>query len=88
MDVEKVEGLIEKSEIYLAEVVDNALKESWNDINKRVELTRDLIQKVENLSKNGFMALESKSYEDSLKNYDQIVSLIQGYSKQIKGKVS
>ena len=88
MDVEKVEGLIEKSEIYLAEVVDNALKESWNDINKRVELTRDLIQKVEALSKNGFMALESKSYEDSLKNYDQIVSLIQGYSKQIKVKVS
>jgi len=88
MDVEKVESLIEKSEIHLAEVVDNALKESWNDINKRVELARDLIQKVETLSKNGFMALESKSYEDSLKNYDQIVSLIQGYSKQIKGKVS
>ena len=47
----------------------------------------NLIQYVENLSKKGIMALESKSYKDSLNNYDQIMNLIQGYNKQIQGKV-
>lgn len=88
MDIEKVKNLIDKSEIYLSELFDDIVKESWNEVNKRFKLARDLIQKVDSLSKNGFMALESKSYKDSLKDYSQIIGLIQGYNKQIEGKVS
>jgi len=87
MDIAKTREIIEKSKIFLVELVDDKTKEKWNALEKRFKLTKNLIQNVENLSRNGITALESKSYKDSLKNYEQIISLIQGYNKQIQGKV-
>ena len=87
MNTIKAGDIIEKSKIFLVELVDEKIKENWNELEKKFKLTKDLIQYVENLSKKGIMALESKSYKDSLNNYDQIMNLIQGYNKQIQGKV-
>ena len=87
MNIVKAGDIIEKSKIFLVELVDDKVKENWNEIEKEFKLTKDLIQNVENLSKKGIMALESKSYKDSLNNYEQIINLIQVYDKQIQGKV-
>jgi len=87
MNLVKAGDIIEKSKIFLVELVDDKVKENWNEIEKGFKLTKDLIQNVENLSKKGIMALESKSYKDSLNNYEQIINLIQVYDKQIQGKV-
>ena len=87
IDIAKTGEIIEKSKICLVELVDDKTKEKWNALEKRFKLTKNLIQNVENLSRNGITALESKSYKDSLKKYEQIINLIQGYSKQIQGKV-
>lgn len=87
MDIAKTGEIIEKSKIFLVELVDDKTKEKWNALEKKFKLTKNLIQNVENLSRNGITALESKSYKDSLNNYEQIINLIQGYTKQIQGKV-
>ena len=87
MNIVKAGDIIEKSKIFLVELVDDEVKEKWNELEKIFNITKDLIQNVENLSKKGIMGLESKSYKDSLKNYEQIINLIQGYDKQIQGKV-
>jgi len=87
MDLAKAGDIVEKSKIFLTELVDDKKKENWNDLEKRFKLAKNLIRNVEDLSKNGIMALESKSYKDSLNKYEQIINLIQGYDKQIQGKV-
>ncbi|MFX1531289.1 MAG: hypothetical protein ACFFBC_09260 [Promethearchaeota archaeon] len=86
MDVEKAGDVIVKSKIFLAELVDNKVKENWNKLEKNYNLAKELIQNVETLSNDGILALESKSYNDCLKKYEEIVSLIQGYNKQIQGR--
>jgi hypothetical protein len=87
MDIEKAGDIIVKSKIFLAELVDDKVKEKWNKLEKEFHLAKDLIQNVEYLGKDGILALESKSYKDCLNKYEEIVSLIQGYNKQIQGKV-
>ncbi|MFX1346262.1 MAG: hypothetical protein ACFFAI_14210 [Promethearchaeota archaeon] len=86
MDVEKAGDVIVKSKIFLAELVDNKVKENWNKLEKNYNLAKGIIQNVETLSNDGILALESKSYNDCLKKYEEIVSLIQGYNKQIQGR--
>ncbi|MFW9942541.1 MAG: hypothetical protein ACFFFT_15990 [Candidatus Thorarchaeota archaeon] len=86
MDVEKAGDIIVKSKIFLAELVDNKVKENWNKLEKHYNLAKELIQNVETLSNDGILALESKSYNDCLKKYEEIVSLLQGYNKHIQGR--
>jgi hypothetical protein len=87
MNLDGVKKLFEKSEIYLAELVDDKIKDLWRKLKGKYSRARDLIQTVGTLTKSGFSALEAKSYKDSLESYTQVISLIQGYSKQIQGDV-
>ncbi|MFX1375812.1 MAG: hypothetical protein ACFFA0_08375 [Promethearchaeota archaeon] len=87
MEIEKARDIIVKSKIFLVELVDNKVKENWNNLEEIFNLSKYLIQNVESLSKKGIVALESKSYKDSFDNYNQIINLIKRYKKQVKGKV-
>jgi len=86
MDLEKAGDAIVKSKIFRAELIDDEVKENWNKLEKNYNLAKDLIQNVETLSKDGILALESKSYNDCLKKYEEIVILIQGYNNIIQGR--
>jgi len=86
MDLEKAGDAIVKSKIFRAELIDDEVKENWNKLEKNYNLAKDLIQNVETLSKDGISALESKSYNDCLKKYEEIVILIQGYNNIIQGR--
>jgi hypothetical protein len=87
IDTAKARDIVNKSKIFLVELVNDKIKEKWNELEKKVKFTEDLIQDVEDLSEDGILALESKSYKDSLSKYEQIINLIQDYNKQIQGKV-
>ncbi|MFX0027822.1 MAG: hypothetical protein ACFE8B_01310 [Candidatus Hermodarchaeota archaeon] len=88
MDLSISGNLIEKSKLILVELVDDKIKDNWIQIEEIYNLARNLIQTVEDYSKNGILALELKSYKDSIENYKQIVNLIQEYNKQIEGTVT
>ncbi|MFX1292510.1 MAG: hypothetical protein ACFFAG_16320 [Promethearchaeota archaeon] len=87
MDIAKAGEIIIKSKFFLSELVDDKIKENWNKLEKNFYTAKDLVHNVENLGREGILALESKSYKECLTKYEEIISLIQGYNKNIQEKV-
>ncbi|MFX0083657.1 MAG: hypothetical protein ACFE94_18055 [Candidatus Hodarchaeota archaeon] len=87
MDIAKAGEIIIKSKFFLSELVDDKIKENWNKLEKNFYTAKDLVHNVENLGREGILALESKSYKECLIKYEEIISLIQGYNKKIQEKV-
>jgi hypothetical protein len=81
MDIAKLENIVEKSKILLVELVDEDIKNNWVTLEKKYDSAREIIEKVENLSENSLIALDNKSYGESLKIYEQIIDQIKLYSK-------
>ncbi len=80
MDIAKLENIVEKSKILLIEFVDEEIKKNWVILEKKYNSARELLENVEKLSKSGLSVLDDRSYEESLKIYEQIINQIKIYS--------
>ncbi|HEC37261.1 MAG TPA: hypothetical protein ENI29_03435 [bacterium] len=79
MQLEKVGEIIQKGKVALVELVDEEIKKKWVEFENKYLKAESFIETIENLSKNGLQALETKEYEESLKFYKQIVEQIESY---------
>ncbi|MHA2390701.1 MAG: hypothetical protein ACXAEX_01925 [Promethearchaeota archaeon] len=77
MNLTEVDIVIEKSKLFLVDLVDNKIKENWIEYEKSFIAAKDLINSVDTLIKKGIRALERRSYNETLNFYEQIISLIQ-----------
>ncbi|MFX1420156.1 MAG: hypothetical protein ACFE9N_14665 [Promethearchaeota archaeon] len=79
MEINKLNDLLEKGDIFLGELVDDDEKEKWDDYKQKFISAQQLLENIEELSKNGIEALNKGSCSGSLEFFEQIILQIQEY---------
>ena len=79
MEIKAVSEILEKGEKFLHELVDDEIKEKWNNFKVKFHTAKQLLENIEILSKNGMDALDKGSCPDSLSFFEQIVHQLQEY---------
>ncbi len=79
MDLENVSKILEKSNAFLSELVDQTIKKKWDDHEFRFVGAKQLLNDVEKFSENGIETLIKGSCSDSLGYFKQIISQLQEY---------
>ncbi|MFX1501002.1 MAG: coiled-coil domain-containing protein [Promethearchaeota archaeon] len=79
MEIRAANEVLEKSEKILNDLVDEDIKDKWDNFKTRFHDASRLLENVEFLSKNGIVALDKGSYENSLKFFEQIIDQLQAY---------
>lgn len=79
MGIKAVNEILEKSEKFLNDLVDDDINDRWDNFKTKFHTARRLLENIEFLSKNGIIALDKGSYEKSLKFFEQIIDQLQVY---------
>ena len=79
MEIKAVSEILQKGEKILHELVDGEIKEKWDNFKVKFHTTKQLLENIEILSKNGMDALNKGSSPDSLSFFEQIIDQLQGY---------
>ena len=80
MKLSKSREILEKGKKILSELVDDEIKTHWNDLEKKFVDAKQLLNNIEDLSKNGMEALINRSCPESLEFFEQIISQMQEYN--------
>ena len=79
MDIKKLNDILENSSMFLSEIVEDDIKKKWVDFKAKFTSAKQLLESIEELSKNGMEALNKGSSSDSLEFFEQIILKIQEY---------
>jgi len=79
MEIKNVNEILEKGEEFLNELVDDEIKEKWDNFKAKFHSAKQLLENIEIISKNGMDALNRGSYPDSLDFFEQIIHQLQEY---------
>ena len=79
MKIKNINEILEKGEEFLNELVDDEIKEKWDNFKAKSHSAKQLLENVEMLSKNGMDALNKGSSPDSLNFFEQIIHQLQEY---------
>lgn len=79
MDFKKLNDILENGSIFLSEIVEDDIKKKWVDFKAKFTSAKQLLESIEELSKNGMEALNKGSCSDSLEFFEQIILQIQEY---------
>jgi len=79
MEIEKSSKLLEEGGKILSELVNEDIKKRWDELEFQFVAAKQLLNNVENLSKNGMDSLLKKSFAESLEYFEQITSQLQEY---------
>ena len=79
MKIKNINEILEKGEEFLNELVDDEIKKKWDNFKAKSHSAKQLLEKIEILSKNGMDALNRGSCLDSLDSFEQIIHQLQEY---------
>ncbi|MFX1569619.1 MAG: hypothetical protein ACFFCV_14760 [Promethearchaeota archaeon] len=79
MKMEKIVIIFKKAEINLFELIDDDIKNKWDEYKNKFHVAKKLIEDIEALSQNGIEALEKESCSESLNLFEQIINQLQEY---------
>ncbi len=79
MDIKKLNDILENGSMFLSEIVEDDIKKKWVDFKAKFTSAKQLLENIEELSKNGMEALNKGSSLDSLEFFEQIILQIQEY---------
>ena len=79
MEIKNINEILEKGEEFLNELVDDEIREKWDNFKAKFHSAKQLLENIEILSKNGMDALNIGSYPDSLDFFEQIIHQLQEY---------
>ena len=80
MKLSKSREILEKGKKILSELIDDQVKKKWNYLEKKFVDAKQLLNNIEELSKNGMEALINRSCPESLEFFEQIISQMQKYN--------
>jgi len=79
MEIKDINEILEKGEEFLNKLVDDEIKEKWDNFKAKFHSAKQLLENIEILSKNGMDALNRGSCPDSLDSFEQIIHQLQEY---------
>jgi len=79
MKLTKAREILDKSKAFLDNLVNEDIKKRWDELEFQFVATKQLLNNIDNLSKNGMDSLLKKSFAESLEYFEQITSQIQEY---------
>jgi len=79
MEIKNINEILEKGEEFLNKLVDDEIKEKWDNFKAKFHSAKQLLENIEILSKNGMDALNRGSCPDSLDSFEQIIHQLQEY---------
>lgn len=79
MEIKNIKEILEKGEEFLNKLVDDEIKEKWDNFKAKFHSAKQLLENIEILSKNGMDALNRGSCPDSLDSFEQIIHQLQEY---------
>lgn len=79
MEIKDINEILEKGEEFLNKLVDDEIKEKWDNFKTKFHSAKQLLENIEILSKNGMDALNRGSCPDSLDSFEQIIHQLQEY---------
>jgi hypothetical protein len=79
MEVENIGKILEKGENFLSELVNEETKKKWNTLEHKFVSAKQLLNKIDELSKQGIESLMKESFTESLSMFDQIISSLQKF---------
>ena len=71
--------ILDKSKAFLDNLVNEDIKKRWDELEFQFVATKQLLNNIDNLSKNGMDFLLKKSFAESLEYFEQIISQLQEY---------
>ncbi len=81
LDIYGATEIYEKGSNLLSNLVDEEIKRKWDNFRANLLAAKQLLEKIEVLSRNGIDALNDGSCSESLKFFEQIISQLQEYIK-------
>ncbi len=79
MEIKNINEILEKGKEFLNDLVDDEIREKWDNFKAKFHSAKQLLENIEILSKNGMDALNIGSYPDSLDFFEQIIHQLQEY---------
>ncbi len=79
MELNHINEILEKGEEFLNELVDDEIKEKWDNLKAKFHTAKQLLENIEILSKNGMVALNKGSCPNSLDFFEKIIHQLHEY---------
>ncbi|MFX0006541.1 MAG: hypothetical protein ACFFA7_16310 [Promethearchaeota archaeon] len=80
-EFEEMNNIFKSSSNFLSEVVDDNIKQKWQEFRDKYKNATQLLDIIEYLSKNAINALNNRSFSESLDSFTQIITHLQEYKK-------
>ncbi len=80
-ELEKLNNILESSSNFLLELLDDEIKKKWENYENKYRMVTQLLENIEQLSKNGIKTLKNRSFPESLESFTKIITQLQEYRR-------